>query len=745
MPHSEAIGIHLHEDKDGAAPPDEPARLTDRRQQLRVFFSADLVNGTAFKSRRPTERFSPKGPRPPWPVRFEEFFHDFRAEFEENVREARQDTPAQSIVAGPLLWKLNGDEVLFNELAYPDDRELFPGLATAVAEFTALVAKYDEVYLPEGMGVRGCIWTAGFPIRNRRVQVQQGPDIAVIESSSRDRDTAATRRDHDTGEYVVPPAVVTDYIGRDMDLGFRLAATTPPGRVCCSLDVAERLAMDPEDWHPCYRHRVHVFHVGWRRLKGIADGNPYPLFWMDVNEKPSKRHPWDDAEDEVSAETRVFLKESDTARCSTKDVKEIAEQLRKQFPDYFIKAYASAEELAADHKPTWLRKDVPEDTDALGWNPDSIAVPPATVPTITLDDINQLQILLQAREAEESELEPLAPVLRDVLIQIAQHPAYEEWLETGQFASTQFVVPRELTFGNAKYKRIGETKALVVDNVLRVKINLCGSKVFITDGLWVHQNFRAFPFSDESDLLLAECARLGWDDWATCVVDPATGAGHNVLRYPGNGARRYGFDINARALGYASINASLNGLPKTRLGINDVRDGLPAVFRQGDAERVLVLANMPLGLAPTPNTLPLSAEGGRFGYERTHEALRAMAELRNALSDGSLLRCLVLTYSVGNLAEDRWIVHEYAKELFGEEHVTWRLNEGEKMWRIAGKKEEDNPMPLTHMRKRAFDPYYVHGDQAKRERVAADYDELADKLSHELGCDHLAYGIIVID
>jgi hypothetical protein len=708
-------------------PPELPdGQLPDRRQQLRVFFSADLVNGTAFKSRRATERFPPSGPLPPWPVRFEEFFHDFRFGFEQHVREARRENlEARSIVAEPVLWKLNGDEVLFNELAYPDDRELYPGLATAVAEFVKLVVKFDADLLPEGMGLRGCVWTAGFPIRNRRVQVQQGPDIRVIASES---------RDHETGEYLFPPAAVTDYIGRDMDLGFRIAATTPPGRVSCSLDVAERLtaarAASSADYEP-----VHVFRVGWRILKGIGDGHPYPLFWLDTNAVPRKRRPWDDAAEHSTDETRFVLESPGQALCSEAEVLGLAETLRRQLPDHYIKAYASTAEMIQDHERTW-REGLPADHTALGPAPVTSAVPPETVPTITLDDLNQVQILLQTEPAR-------VEALRDVLTQIAAHPAYREWEAVSQYASSLFVIPSELTFGGDERRRLLEALGLAVDDVLRIKINVTAGQVFVTDGLWVHQDFRTFPFVDESDLLHARCAELDWDRWATCVLDPATGAGHNALRYPHPQARRYGFDINARALSYASINAALNGVGGSTFGINDIREGLPPVFGQSTAERVLVLANMPIGLSPFEGTLPRSAEGGRYGYERTMEALRAVHELEGLLDGESRLRALILSYSVGNRQDGRWAVPEYAADLFGAERVTWHLNEEEMLWRVNGRKEESNPMPLERLERKAECKFHVRRD-ADRPEIKRGYAKLTAEL-HDLGFDHLAYGIVVID
>jgi hypothetical protein len=654
-------------------------------------------------------------------VLFETFFKRFKRDFEEEVREARRLDPGPSpVLPGPHLWKINGDEVLFTELVYPYDSDRSSALRTSVRAFVQLVRSYDREFLPEGMGLRGCVWTAGFPIRNRSVRIHHG--IRRLRTDS---------VDFETGEQDSEPAAVTDYIGRDMDLGFRLAAVTPPSRVCCSLDAAEYLLSGPT------AARLYVFHVGWRRLKGILGGSPYPVLLLDDQAVPEARHPWEPADTETPPEVSRLLDPRGNGRLGADELTHLANSMREQFPEHLIRPYASEQDMVRVHRETWATG-APEEisiSDSSSMGTRAIEAPASTAPTITLDELNQLALYLQS---EPSTASALGGVLREV----ASEDAYASWARNGQFGGLLFRMPRGLVFANEKQRRLLERLLLVEDDVLRVKINVCGSRVFITDGLWVSGEFRVNSFSDESDLVMRTCAELGWHHWATCVIDPATGCGHNLLRYEGSDVRRYGFDINARALAYAAINAAINGIEASRVGLNDVRSGIPPVFTQNEAERVLVLANMPFALGPEPETLPKSAQGGRYGYELTRDLLDSISALRQQLRPESELRAVVLTYTVGNRAADAWVVPQHASQLFTGDRTEWRVWEDEPLWRINGKKEQPNPMPLNLLSLKADCRFYVH-DDANRDIVRDQYRRLTGELAeHEW--DHLAYGVVTI-
>jgi methylase of polypeptide subunit release factors len=691
-----------------------------RATQLRLFFSVDLVGGTAYKSRGPADDFS--SPQS-WPNRFEGFFRDFTRSFKEGVVSMRAGTKA-ALLEPPELWKINGDELLFTELVYPDKEQQHDALRTSLATFVELVQRTDGQYLNEGLGVRACAWTAGFPLRNKRLQIVQG-GIRLLE---------AGRRDPETGANNSVPVTVKDYIGRDMDLGFRLAAEAAPGKVICSLDLAEFVLGLPAP------KRLGVWHVGWAHLKGILDSQPYPLLWLEGPEPVEVRHPWDES-DNAYADPRMRERlRSGNGKMTEGEFEELAKRVRALSAGQLIVPYASLEGMPPDHRreyePDPNQASVRELRAGDGAAPRAepeYAVSSAHAEPITLDDLNQMQMWLQDNRAVAGEL-------ARILHQIASHPTYRRWSEDQQFEGDLFRLHDSLAFASDQKRFLLETIALVKNDALRVRVNLRGRQVFITDGLWIDPSIRAFPFSDESDLVVRTCEEEDLMGWATTVIDPATGCGHNLLRYRGEGVRRYGFDLNARALAYAGINALLNGVVEPSLAVGDIHNGIPPVFDQMKDERILVVANMPFALVPNPEQIARSAQGGRYGYELTTALIDAIDTLRTSLSRSAELRCVILFYTVGNLAQDAWVVPRYAAMRFGKEHVRWKLWKDEKLWRVNGRKEQDNPMPLQLLKLKADCRFYVRGNVSP-DALREEYAQLERELAAE-GFDHLGYGVL---
>ncbi len=714
--------------------------IADRHQRLQLFFSADLSGGTAYKNQYPVERINYAQA---WPTVYEQFFREFERAFRESVISEREDESDDAWIAPPpQLWKINGDELLFTELVYPDLRRRNPALGTSLRAFVELVQKYDEIYLAKGMGVRGCIWTAGFPLRNKPVRIAEG-DIKILKKGDIEIIKKDTDRpeDPDTGDFEPGSIAVADYVGRDMDLGFRLAALAPPMRVVCSFDVAQFVTALPD------QSALAVYHVGWQPLKGILRGFPYPVLWLEAGEAPTTRHPWETSPGHTTAEVAELL--GGKARLSQVKFDKLAKKLDGQFPEHMIRAYPSSTEMSLDHRVTWTANQTLDPTQEISIDEageEDLVAWADEVATITLDDLNQILLLLQENPERAEEL-------RAILLEVARHESYAAWENKHEFDGKLFRLHRSLAFANDDQRRLLEGLRLVQKDILRVKLNARDSQVYVTDGLWVSSSIRVFPFADESDLVMKACVEQGWMNWASCIVDPAVGCGHNLLRYQGDEVRRYGFDRSSRAVAYAAINAAINGVDQTVVGISDIRNGIPPLFTASAGERVLVVANMPFALVPKQGTIARSTDGGRYGYQLTLDLLNAVDTLAGSLDEGSELRCVVLAYSLGSKQGDNWVVPESAYELFGKKMpatsdsddgfgAEWWLWKDEKLWRVNGKKEQANPMPLVRLETKADCRFYVRED-ARRDAVRADYRALTEELAKR-GHDHLAYGTVVV-
>jgi hypothetical protein len=350
---------------------------------------------------------------------------------------------------------------------------------------------------------------------------------------------------------------------------------------------------------------------------------------------------------------------------------------------------------------------------------------------VSMDVLNQIALIIRSDQGK-------AIRLRNLLIELAALPEYKIWLEQDEFNGRRFRLPRDFISADVRERRLLESMRLVVDDTLQVKINHIGDRlVFLTDGLFVPGDFRVFPWRDESDKIIDEFTELGWVGWPTVVIDPAVGCGHNAIRV--DCEKRFAFDVSMRALCFAMVNSIINERSFAMVAMNDIEGGLPSLLGRSP-ERVLVVVNMPFALEPIPGALVRTAAGGENGYEKTVAALEAILDLTRQLPSGTEVRALVLAYSVGSRQEERWVVAEEGQRLFGTSAVTWRILEGERLWRINGKKEQPNPMPLSRMKLKADCRYYVR-DPRLRDRLRSGYIERERDL-RRAGFDSLAYGLL---
>jgi hypothetical protein len=305
----------------------------DRRQQLIAFLSADMANATDFKSRHQSQYVDGTLVPPTWPRYFSEVFNRVLQKFDEELRQQRF-TSTMVLSNTPRLWKINGDELLFRELVIPGEDGL-KWLALVASAFVQTVTRIDAEILADGCGLKGCIWTAGFPIRNKEIRVPTGQTVPIIRADT----SESTLPDFDTGAFFRDEEGLVDYLGPDMDLGFRLAAIAPPGRVICSIDVAYLLMQRAE--------APNLYHVGWRVLKGVGGGAPYPVFWISSADDQRPRHPWEDRE---SGELKEYLNSRPLQR---DDFLALSEAYWSQLRDYFQRPYRSPDEITPEHGRLW--------------------------------------------------------------------------------------------------------------------------------------------------------------------------------------------------------------------------------------------------------------------------------------------------------------------------------------------------------------------------------------------------------
>lgn len=213
---------------------------------LRLFISIDMVGSTQFKA-----QCSGAGG---WLETFRTFFTNLPLMVEGQLGFAfleREETPAVDI------WKVMGDELLF--MAEPNSADELIIILRSVLKAMKLFEEQHYQKLP--LRLKGTAWLAKFGEENIELEV---PELT-------------------TGDG--PPHV--DYIGPDLDLGFRITKFARPALLALSLDLVEAL-LDSED-----AQGIDLYHVGAEPLKGVMFGRPYPVVWMPDPETGFDFLPWE--------------------------------------------------------------------------------------------------------------------------------------------------------------------------------------------------------------------------------------------------------------------------------------------------------------------------------------------------------------------------------------------------------------------------------------------------------------------
>ena len=185
-----------------------------------------------------------------WASMIERTFTDFHIAFSHIIE---TDKVTNSYERYP--WKALGDELIYSFSVKTRTQ-----LNKLVCAFLNTIRKQDEKLSKKNYSrLKGSAWTAGFPIRNRKVKLPQ-PRLFYKEMNKEK-------------EYPYPH---TDYLGPDLDIGFRLGKCTWPGFLVVSLDLAELLA-DKDT-----KNQVLLSLLGWTKLKGVWNDSPYPIIWAKL-------------------------------------------------------------------------------------------------------------------------------------------------------------------------------------------------------------------------------------------------------------------------------------------------------------------------------------------------------------------------------------------------------------------------------------------------------------------------------
>lgn len=211
-----------------------------------LFMSADVVGSTAFKGHHSADAST-------WLEAFATLFKELPLVFIGEMGMAfldEEDMPEAGV------WKVMGDEVIFVTLPRSAREAML-----ATAAFVRTVHQYDQRLSSRWpLQIRGACWAAELGQRNRQIEI---PEMFG------GRNGEAYR----------------DFLGPDVDTGFRLSAHSGHGEVIVSPNLVEAIAVAQMQ-----EPRLRFHHIGAKSLKGVIAGEPFPLILASAVDTPPRTH-----------------------------------------------------------------------------------------------------------------------------------------------------------------------------------------------------------------------------------------------------------------------------------------------------------------------------------------------------------------------------------------------------------------------------------------------------------------------
>jgi len=260
------------------------------KPKLNLFLSVDVIGSTAYKNSAQSE-----SKVQPWLGFFWDFYRDFPLRFKKECDLVAKGIYGQTPLPTPDIWKSLGDELIFvKEISHPD---LVYRYIKAFRNSVINYRKEIEKKLPLSLKITA--WTAGFPVINSEIKTD-------------------------------PESKKLDYIGPQIDIGFRLSKYSNYRKFVISVELALLLSNNSTD--------LKFFFDGRIDIKGVSISGGYPLFWIDMYESGDYR-----------SEEDKFLNVNSVDQSILKDY--LIEFLRTCGDPFFIPFIRSEEEHAFKEEP----------------------------------------------------------------------------------------------------------------------------------------------------------------------------------------------------------------------------------------------------------------------------------------------------------------------------------------------------------------------------------------------------------
>ncbi|MGB0696026.1 MAG: hypothetical protein ACPGOY_10290 [Rhodospirillaceae bacterium] len=241
--------------------------------------SVDIVGSTAYKQDKRTA--SPEESTHQWIGLFTELLLNFQSTLGTTWGSAWQRFDPSSHphhnTGHPEFWKARGDEVIFflDLHAKEQAHVAIQALISAINTFKSETLKETDAPF---LNLKGTAWLAEFPVNN--IELIIGEDIDQKDIPLRDKNERYILRlvQKQLGKIRNP---VSDFIGPQIDLGFRLAEFASPMKLILSADLVY-LLIDTYETQWGKEFEPLIYFDGAHPLAGVLSGNPYPIFWVNA-------------------------------------------------------------------------------------------------------------------------------------------------------------------------------------------------------------------------------------------------------------------------------------------------------------------------------------------------------------------------------------------------------------------------------------------------------------------------------
>lgn len=239
--------------------------------RVRLFLSADLAGSTAFKSEAENHI---------WATEFRKFYSGFLGLFESNFLKTCREFPVTCgsfTDGGPKLWKTIGDEVIFVNRV-DSSVQVFAFIHAFVETLKDYRKSLKGGEETKKLDIKGNGWIASFPHPNQTFELPSRNHKSDDTLPNENLELGADENPH-----------LFDFLGKGIDYGFRIGKNSRPDFFTISPALAAILCMANTNRNVTPFEFL-LKHSGMNQLKGVLNGEEYPIVGLNTESDSARRH-----------------------------------------------------------------------------------------------------------------------------------------------------------------------------------------------------------------------------------------------------------------------------------------------------------------------------------------------------------------------------------------------------------------------------------------------------------------------